>query len=556
MSENNNRLQEFAAKNKVYLQSDLYTVGDNYAVDVSPIVQKNREKLSELKAEASKYNGAYVSSPKPRFLFPNVTLEVPTGYTLLYLQKEAIEVGGPQPRSEISPYDPETQELYENIKAYGQKDPIDVYPSPLGNGKYRIVEGHRRKYVCFDSLYGKFPGGPGMWAICKDRTEQEAYEDALILNGKKQFTPFETGQYYKAMLEKFPDVYPTLEAIGKKVGVTSGTISHIIGAFEEIDGLKGKIDPSLLTRVKQLPEKVIRPIRSVPDVSKQSLVAVIAEMGSSSRESDHLAEFVKKNHVVSKSELKAEVERIRKEKEQTKEANKKRILSEGEKFVKKSEREVAHLAKCVEALYPWSLVKMIYDRLSLSRIKMTDQNMRKLCPFFIDALVKVARGRGFFDEVCMIAETPPDFFLKNEEEQNEQNKNTLYGVPLEKSIERATNFLTDEQRLYFFKVFLGEIERGISPDDLSSERKIARLLGVSDSVVYAWKRKSEQKNWLNSEVKFAPKERIPSPKNVAKMVEQLRKINPFKANLLLAQLRTEIHDTFKLFDGIIQPVET
>lgn len=404
LKQKKNRLEEFISKNKVYLQGEPYPVGDNYAIDISPTGIKDPQTLDELTIEGEKHGGTYVGIPKPRFLFPKVTLSVPKDYRLLYLHKEDIEAGGPQPRKEISPYDLETQELYENIKAYGQKDPIDVYPSPLGNGKYRIVEGHRRKYVCFDSLYGVFPSGPGMWAICKERTEQEAYEDALILNEKKQISLLEKGHYYMMMMEKFPQAYPTFEAIGKKVGVTNQAIAQVIASCRQIDALAPKLDPSILTRVSMLPEGVVRPIKSVPESAKYAVVSVIAEKGSSSRESEHLAKVAKANPDITVDELKVEVERVRKEKKQEKETKKNRVQSEGVEFVKKSERDVTKLAKSVEELYPESLVRAIYDRFSLSEKKLSDDRMRGFCPIVVGSLVKVARERGFLDEALADAE--------------------------------------------------------------------------------------------------------------------------------------------------------
>jgi len=401
LKQKKNRLEEFISKNKVYLQGEPYPVGDNYAIDVSQTGLKDRQTLNELRDEAQKYNGAFVGSPKPRFLFPQVNLNVPKGYKLLYLYKEDIEAGGPQPRSEISPNDPETATLFESIKERGQEDPIDVYPSPLGNGKYRIVEGHRRKLICFDSLYGKFPGGPGMWAIFKERTEQEAYEAALILNDKKQIGASEKGHFYEVMMEKFPEAYPTLESVGKKVGASHQQISNIITAYQQIKHLKPQLEPTIATQVAMLSEVVVRPIKSAPESAKVALVSVVAEKGLSGRESAALVEVAKANPDVTKEELEAEADRLQKEKVED------RLLArraDAEKLVKKTEREVAKLARSVEEVYPESLVKAIYGHLSYKGVKLSDDRMRKFCPVFVDSLVKVARERGFLDEALADAE--------------------------------------------------------------------------------------------------------------------------------------------------------
>lgn len=401
LKQKKNRLEEFISKNKVYLQGEPYPVGDNYAIDVSQTGLKDRQTLNELRDEAQKYNGAFVGSPKPRFLFPQVNLNVPKGYKLLYLYKEDIEAGGPQPRSEISPHDSDTKILFESIKERGQEDPIDVYPSPLGNGKYRIVEGHRRKLVCFDSLYGKFPGGPGMWAIFKERTEQEAYEAALLLNDKKQINAIDQGHFYEVMMEKFPESYPTMEAVGQKVGASQQHISRVIAAYHEIEHLKPKLDPSITPHGVTLSEGVVRPIISAPESAKVALVSVVAEKDLSMRQTAALVEVAKANPEVTKEELEVEADRLQKEKVED------RLLArraEAEKLVKKTEREVAKLVRSVEEVYPESLVKAIYGHLSYKGVKLSDDRMRKFCPVFVDSLVKVARERGFLDEALADAE--------------------------------------------------------------------------------------------------------------------------------------------------------
>lgn len=101
----------------------------------------------------------------------------------------------------------------------------------------------------------------------------------------------------------FPEVYPTYEAIGNKVGATHHAVSQIVSAYKQIECLKPKLDPSILTRVSMLPEGVVRPIKSVPESAKYAVVSVIAEKGSSSRESEHLAKVAKANPETSKISL-------------------------------------------------------------------------------------------------------------------------------------------------------------------------------------------------------------------------------------------------------------
>ena len=99
--------------------------------------------------------------------------------------------------------------------------------------------------------------------------------------------------------------------------------------------------------------------------------------------------------------MEVEADRLQKEKVED------RLLArraEAEKLVKKTEREVAKLARSVEEVYPESLVKAIYGHLSYKGVKLSDDRMRKFCPVFVDSLVKVARERGFLDEALADAE--------------------------------------------------------------------------------------------------------------------------------------------------------
>lgn len=170
-----------------------------------------------------------------------------SGFKLLYLFKDDFEEGGPAPRLDVEAVRSD-KNLVESIKDRGQEDPIDVFPSPLGNGKYRIIDGHRRKYVCFDLLKGIFPGGPGMWVISKDRTELEAYKAVLILNQKCPVSAQETARYYLELKAKYPESYPTYDFLTKKLGFSDSVIAQVVAACKEIDSKK---ESEFLSKIKK-----------------------------------------------------------------------------------------------------------------------------------------------------------------------------------------------------------------------------------------------------------------------------------------------------------------
>ena len=103
------------------------------------------------------------------------------------------------------------------------------------------------------------------------------------------------GHYYETMMEKFPEAYPTLESVGKKVGASHQQISNIITAYQQIKHLKPQLEPTIATQVAMLSEVVVRPIKSAPESAKVALVSVVAEKGLSGRESAALVEVAKAN---------------------------------------------------------------------------------------------------------------------------------------------------------------------------------------------------------------------------------------------------------------------
>lgn len=309
---------------------------------------------------------------------------------LLYLHAGDIEDGGPQPRLEIKPDDPETVSLFESIKdgrpntdssnelGKRQRDPIHTYPSPLNNGKHRICEGHRRRMVIFNML--KLDG---IWALEQKRTEQEAYEDALVLNNKKGLSTLDKAHHYIKMMEKFPEAYPTLEAIGKKVGVTKQEISLIMLAYQEIELQKPKLSPDLSSRLDKLPEGVITSIRKAPEELKPKLFETAIEEDLSVRETEKLVKD--STAVPTPTELTVES------------PEKAELLIDGPQIERKSNRFLDKLIEGAYVLAPEDLVKEAYGRAYGE--KFTLEKLNGFLGFVFKVLFEHAKKDGKMNEV-------------------------------------------------------------------------------------------------------------------------------------------------------------
>ncbi len=147
-------------------------------------------------------------------------------------------VPGPNPRLNIDTVG--LQELYADMLKNGQKQRLEVRPSPLFPGKYEIIDGNRRKRVA------EMLGWPIIKAVIRDMTDQEAYENAFIINNDRQeLSAFEKGRWFKILMDKWPEEYPTQPSLAKRFGYhTHAPISSAINYYEEeqarLDALKPK----------------------------------------------------------------------------------------------------------------------------------------------------------------------------------------------------------------------------------------------------------------------------------------------------------------------------
>jgi ParB/RepB/Spo0J family partition protein len=200
-------------------------------------------------------------------------LREPEKLELKLLHSSEIEEGGPQPRFEIKPDDPETVSLFYSIKEKGQCVPINVYPSPVSLGKYRILKGHRRRMVIFNMLQSD-----GIWAIVKHQSEQEAYENAFILHYERHnLLTYEFGAFLLRLQTQFPDAYPNQTVLGKKLGLSQSRVSQLISHFEEIERLRQDENNITTVIMQKIPERRTRELKKAPEELKTALYEQVAE---------------------------------------------------------------------------------------------------------------------------------------------------------------------------------------------------------------------------------------------------------------------------------------
>ena len=111
----------------------------------------------------------------------------------------------------------ELSELAETIREVGLLQPIVV--RPLRNGEYEVVIGERRYRAA------KQAGLRTVRAFVRDYTDEEVLELNLIENIQRtDLSAVEKGNCCKTLMEKYPERYPSTEAVGARLGVSGTTV--------------------------------------------------------------------------------------------------------------------------------------------------------------------------------------------------------------------------------------------------------------------------------------------------------------------------------------------
>lgn len=127
-------------------------------------------------------------------------------------------------------------ELADSIKQVGLLEPIIIRPT--GN-EYEVVVGERRYRASQQAGLQKVP------AIIRNFTDEQIIELNLVENIQREdLSALEKGNCCKHLLTKYPQKYPTKETIGKKIGVSTDTVSNWLKLTEAPKEIQRMITPT------------------------------------------------------------------------------------------------------------------------------------------------------------------------------------------------------------------------------------------------------------------------------------------------------------------------
>lgn len=164
-------------------------------------------------------------------------------------------------------------ELAESIKQVGLLEPLIVRPV---NDEYEVVIGERRYRASQQAGLNKVP------VIVRKYSNDEVIELSLIENIQREdLSAVEKGNCCKLLMDKYPEKYPTIKDLSRKLGVSNHTINtwlQLVSAPIEIQRMvapaekigvpraKGKIDydtvVTITRRIKE-PERQIEVAREI-----------------------------------------------------------------------------------------------------------------------------------------------------------------------------------------------------------------------------------------------------------------------------------------------------
>ena len=385
------KVQEFLRVVTPYCVRPPKITKNDVGIVLKPDVVADTKKYEEISLSALSVGATRTSTP-PGFRISLTESDIsPKSF---YLHECDIEDGGPQPRTEINPSDPETQTLFELIKANGQAVPINVYPSPTTRGKYRIAEGHRRRMVIFNMLRQD-----RIWVVSEPRSELKAYEDAFDLNNaRKSLSATDQGRFFQTMMQKFPTVYPNQKAIAERRKLTPAYVSYILSSTELVEWQKEKLATEVLTRVNRLTEGQLRPVNRVEsEEAKTMVLQTVAEQNLSMRQGEKLVEAVNANPEPTPEFVAEEAKRIA-------EAKVERYRKEADKTVAKTDRARDKIVAAGEE-YPEDLMKAVYGHLGLKNKGKVDPEKAKAYALTVFAVMfEETIARNELDDVLRKAD--------------------------------------------------------------------------------------------------------------------------------------------------------
>jgi ParB family chromosome partitioning protein len=172
----------------------------------------------------------------------------------------AISSNQDQPRSNLGNLD----DLQSSIDAHGVLEPLLV--RPLGDGTYELVSGERRFHAAMAVGLTEVP------CIELSVNDQQALEIALIENlQRKDLTPFEEGEGYRTLIEKYRYTH---EQVGRAVGRSRVTITESLQTLRIPDSIR-----DLCRHADINAKSVLLEIARAPDeAAMEQLVREIVEL--------------------------------------------------------------------------------------------------------------------------------------------------------------------------------------------------------------------------------------------------------------------------------------
>lgn len=293
-------------------------------------------------------------------------------------------------RVESSMEDQEFNDLLNSVRAYGLIEPLVVRPSKEPN-KYEVICGHRRWSAARKANLKTVP-----CIIVRGMTDAEAFDLALIENiQRRDLTDYEKGRIFKEMLTKFPEIYPDLETLAKRIGKTPSYISRYISHYEFIEQHKRKLSEKLAEKAIFIPERTVREIRKAPIEKQHELLKTTVERydrGVRNRYKEikqSIEEAIKSPTANIEVLLEASVEKQAEELREIKEMELKRLEEEREKMW-------LRLSK----FYPDSLLKTVKSHVD------PDENEKQVIIFiinFINIMFRKIEELGLTDQIIQEA---------------------------------------------------------------------------------------------------------------------------------------------------------
>jgi ParB family chromosome partitioning protein len=193
-------------------------------------------------------------------------------------------VAGPNPRLQID--EASVEDLFADIRDNGMRERIKVRPSKSFEGKFEVVDGNRRVKVA------TLLGSATIRAVVVELSDLEAYEVAFTVNNNRNgFTPEEKGRYFKLLMEKFPEAYPTQEAVGKRLAITQQRVGQLIQHFEDMEQNRKN---NITTAVVMYTERATRVIHKAPKEAKPAIAQAIASGKLTAEKAEEAVKEIKK----------------------------------------------------------------------------------------------------------------------------------------------------------------------------------------------------------------------------------------------------------------------